>query len=409
MIGIEAELQVVVDEALVQRDGERPHDGLPAADLVEDVFEALHLRLVLREDARLVPAQRVADHVVGQHLEVLVELGLGSRREADRRGGGTLRQVVAQEEEPAGGHVGEQAVARGQQLVDRLGLLHVLQRAAPHVVHAPQHVVGVVEPAGELRPGELHERDARGGTGPRAAQVGDDLHAVEPVGRELARDVEAADRVDLVAEEVQTVGFALRVGEDVDDAAAHRVLARLVDEIHAREARIDKRPFEHLDRDAVAHAHRDRSPAHDLGVGNPFGQRLGVGADDEVVALRPAERPHGTHRRRALHDPLRILGAVGRRALVGRREEADARLVEQVVEVVEQVGRGVAVLGDEEVDAPHAGHGRGGIERKSPADQLFEMDGRGVFFIFAAQLPEALRPGGILRQLFACSHWSAVE
>ena len=95
--------------------------------------------------------------------------------------------------------------------------------------------------------------------------------------------------------------------------------------------------------------------------------------------------------------------------LVGGGEEADARLVEQVVEVVEQVGRGVAVLGDEEVDAPHAGYGRGGIERKGPADQLFEMDGRGVFFIFAAQLPEALRPGGILRQLFACSHWSAVE
>ena len=48
VVGIEAQFQVVVHEPLVQRNGERPHGGLPAPYLVEDVLQAFDLGLVLR-------------------------------------------------------------------------------------------------------------------------------------------------------------------------------------------------------------------------------------------------------------------------------------------------------------------------------------------------------------------------
>ena len=59
VVGVEAELAVVVDEALVQRERQRAHRGLTAADLVEDVLQTLGLHLVAREDEGLVAAQAV--------------------------------------------------------------------------------------------------------------------------------------------------------------------------------------------------------------------------------------------------------------------------------------------------------------------------------------------------------------
>lgn len=102
---------------------------------MKDIFETLDLHLVFREDIGRVAAQRIADHIVGQHLEVLVELGLGSRIEFHRRRGGTLRQVVAQGEHPAVRQIAEQRVAAGHQAVDFVGALHIGKRPAADIVH----------------------------------------------------------------------------------------------------------------------------------------------------------------------------------------------------------------------------------------------------------------------------------
>ncbi len=213
---------------------------------------------------------------------------------------------------------------------------------------------------------------------------------------------------------------------------------RIVDEVDALEAGVGERSDEHLHRDAVADRDRERVAAQRLGVGDPLGQRLGIGADDQIVgsgggaggrgfALAPGgglcggavrggaggsgvaggsgtpggEAAEGVHRGRAPHHPLRILGPVGGRALVGRREEEHALLVQQVVEVVDQVGRGVAVLGHEQVDASRAGDGGGGVERQRAADQILEPDGRKALAVGAAQRLEGLRSGDQLRQLFS--------
>ena len=81
-----------------------------------------------------------------------------------------------------------------------------------------------------------------------------------------------------------------------------------------------------------------------------------------------AETAQGMERRRALHDPLRILRTVGKRTFVGGRKEVDAPLVQEGVEIVEQIGGGIAVFGHEDMHAARTGDQRRRIKRQSPAD-----------------------------------------
>ena len=56
----------------------------------------------------------------------------------------------------------------------------------------------------------------------------------------MARYVEQAYRVDRIAEEVDTVRAALRVGEDIEYSAAQLILPWFVNEVHLRKATIDE-------------------------------------------------------------------------------------------------------------------------------------------------------------------------
>ena len=51
-------------------------------------------------------------------------------------------------------------------------------------------------------------------------------HVAHRVERALGVDVEGADRLDVVAEQVEAVGHGAAHGEEVDQAAAHAELAR---------------------------------------------------------------------------------------------------------------------------------------------------------------------------------------
>ena len=128
-------------------------------------------------------------------LEVLVELRLRRGRELHARRHGPFGQIVAQDEQPVLLQILQQAVAARQQLVDQPGLFQIAQRLAPHVVHPAQHEIRVVEPPRRIGPRKTRQRNpCRSRLA--AVQVRDDLHAVELVGRQLARDVEPPDRVD---------------------------------------------------------------------------------------------------------------------------------------------------------------------------------------------------------------------
>ena len=51
------------------------------------------------------------------------------------------------------------------------------------------------------------------------ANIGNNSNAVDLVDRELVDDVESADRIYLVAKEVDTVWIVVRIRENINDAA----------------------------------------------------------------------------------------------------------------------------------------------------------------------------------------------
>lgn len=172
------------------------------------LVQTLYLRTVVGQDVAVVAVFPAVDDVVRQHLEILVELRLRRRPERNRGGRGTLGQVVAQHRQTALRQIAEQLLARRKQPCHLLRFVALFERAFAQVVHAAQGVVGVVEPPCRIRTRETGERNevALG-----AVDIGDDVYAFEPVGRQLVGDFEASDGFHLVVEEVETVRTALGV------------------------------------------------------------------------------------------------------------------------------------------------------------------------------------------------------
>ena len=74
-------------------------------------------------------------------------------------------------------------------------------------------------------------------------------------------------------------------------------------------------------------------------------------------------------------------------------------LVEQSVEVVEHICGRITILRHEDMHPTHATHQRRRIERKSPADQILEMDGDALFSMFLYQLCEGFCPLDTLQNI----------
>ena len=111
------------------------------------------------------------------------------------------------------------------------------------------------------------------------------------VGRALVGRVEAADRVDLVAEEVEPQRQLLARGEDVDQRAAYRIFAMLGDSVGALVAERGHLPDQRLALDPLAGG----DAAGQLADAERGQQALGrgIGGRDQqlrLVALAPAAR-----------------------------------------------------------------------------------------------------------------------
>ena len=97
----------------MQRERYRVDDRIPVSRLVEDVVQTFDLRLVLRENICPVSLGCRGCDVVGQHVELLVELGLRRRGKPNIGNGRTLLDVVSQLIQTARAHILEQDVAAG--------------------------------------------------------------------------------------------------------------------------------------------------------------------------------------------------------------------------------------------------------------------------------------------------------
>ena len=146
MLGIEAGFQTVVHEPLVKHDAHHAQFGCRATDFMKNIIQTLYLRSVVGQDVAVVTVFPAVDDVVGEHLEILVELRLRRSPERNSCGRGTLGQIVAQHSQTTLRQIAEQLLARRKQPCHLLRLVALFERASAQVVHAAQDVVGVVEP-----------------------------------------------------------------------------------------------------------------------------------------------------------------------------------------------------------------------------------------------------------------------
>ena len=171
--------------------------------------------------------------------------------------------------------------------------------------------------------------------------------------RALREGREGAHRLDLVAEELDAQRLAAGRREDVDDAAAHRELAAVVDALDALVARERERLRQPVDAGLEARPQLDRLRAR-LGRRQPLGERSRRRAD-EPAAREHVERPRPladeVRRRReprlpgdaaarqqpdrvVAEEPGRALGGVARVRVL--REENDQAALEPLVQRGEQ-------------------------------------------------------------------------
>ena len=235
MVGIEADLKVVVDETLVKYDILRAELHGAASHLVKDIRKSLYLSLVVREYRGGVAALAVPAYVVGQHLEVAVEGWLRLCVEGYGVRSLALADVVAAKHQRLALKLLEESLARGDALRQALGILLALGRLQyllAYVGYLTQYVVAIGHPPRSFSC-EGGQRDTL-----RRARVAEhiryDVYLVGTLGRELARDVETTQGVYDVAEEVNTIGLRLYVREYIHESSSYGVLSWLVDKVYTR-------------------------------------------------------------------------------------------------------------------------------------------------------------------------------
>ena len=204
---------------------------------------------------------------------------------------------------------------------------------------------------------ELDERDAAHLV---LAEAGGDGDLGKGFLGELRIDLEGAQRLDLVAEEVDAVGVFGGIAEDVEDGAAHGILTGFIDVIDALEASVKEHFGHELLIDLLLLVQGEDGVVHFRVLGHLFGESLGIGHHQEGIG-------RGTFGRRvvvALDDGLdgrERLGAqdlVGRvdlsvldAALVAAGEERHGVLAADLTQVVVEVAGLLLVVEDEDDDA----------------------------------------------------------
>ena len=328
----------------------------------------------------LAPFGRGQVEALGRRVKPALARGIGCMRlhldpsrlgrGLDLRGGlqpddGISGQVVRHPGE-LGIEVGKQELGAGQQQSGT----HALDELATLPSREPELRGTVVDRAGGV------------GAETRAPELGDrqEEQLLDRAERPLRRRVESAEALDGVTQEFQPGRLAIADREDVEDAAAQREVARVLDERHAVIPPLDEARDERVRRDRLAGDHvRDRGG--ELGprqAAEP--PRLGRGHDDGregvhqvVEALRACrdrlprrrERLEGRHlpSRDVVHPPGERRG----RRLVAQEKPEVARKGLGLRRRCRDDDRGPLASGEELCEA----------ERRSATAQPGDPDRRG--------------------------------
>ena len=280
------------------RPPERVHRGRLQEVLAQDLAQAVSLVGVARGQPDAGALADPACELPGQLAELAVEPGDRVRVEVEV-GAGRLPAAPGRRQEPE-----LEALPIRQQPRERHRGGGVFRRGVEEL--------GLVED--DRRPGRQIREQVGGGLGPAERQQ---RHLREGVRRSLGRRIEEADRLDLVAEQLDPDGAPIGRPEHVDDPPAHAPLAHLGHGVGALVAGPLERLQEELPVEAVADAQTDRRGPERRRVGQRLRERgrrghhgqglvgqepvTDDGAGRVRLALAPAPQPRLG--RRKLHRP----------------------------------------------------------------------------------------------------------
>ena len=248
-------------------------------------------RFVWRAAARLVDRVLARLIVVGDLRQPLVRGFFGERLDRDR----AFFQVIEQRLEPG--------VKQRQPMLDAGGAAALGDRFVEHVVGASRaegrDIAGAEQPDGVGGELELRHRH--------------EIERAQLIGGALGVRIEAADRFQRVAEEIEPHRRVHARREQIDNAAAHRIVARLA---HGR-CTIKAVEFEPLDdarhRQQIARRGGERLAGQRLARRHPLQHGVHGGEHDRrLVAAVDAGEP------RQRHHPLRHHVRMRRSAVVGQ-------------------------------------------------------------------------------------------
>ena len=137
-----------------------------------------------------------------------------------------------------------------------------------------------------------------------------ELDAFRLAERALGEGREPADRLDLVAEQLQPRGALLGRGKDVEDAAAHRELAALLDLVGVLVAGLDQELGNVAEIDLLA-AVQDEPLGPQRCVGHGLGQRHGARDHDRGLGARLGRGGQRIERPDPQADQMRRRGEMG--------------------------------------------------------------------------------------------------
>jgi hypothetical protein len=224
---------------------------------------------------------------------------------------------------------------------------------------------------------------------------------LDPLGvaeRALGEGREPADRLDLVAEQLDPRRALLGGAEDVEDAAADGELGTLLDLLDALVARGRETGDDLVEVDLLAGGDRQARRAQG-GVGHRLGQRRCGGDDDRVLLIA-----QGVERVDAQSDQVRRRSDVRGEAGTARGIETDAARRQVGAQIGRQVAGRTVVRGDQQrrpagkaaiVLEHRRQQQRPQHRRGSNIDRLGALDGRTHV---AGKRVDALVLGGYLNQ-----------
>ena len=278
MVGEIARLPVIVDEAFMDGRFDGSECDLVAA-VFEDVLQSLGLTRRIAEHEQAVSLVDEARETVGYQFEIFMIQSLWRCVEYDAgvvvvrsRFLGSCPTNDSHSGKSGGEFLGTDHAAQAVGLTlagyqRGFGVLFVGDSA-----YARGHVFRVLTEHGGVVGYDVEQTDSARCVGSVRADHGSLGH----LGiAKLRLDVESADGVDFVIEHIHAVGHVVAVTVDVQNAAAHGELSRLVDIIHLVESEIDQLLAQVAEQDLLTRFEPDCIIVKRLLVGHLFRQSLG--------------------------------------------------------------------------------------------------------------------------------------